>query len=256
MTTPRDPDEILSAWLDEGPTRLPDQTRRAIAVALPTTTQHRRGWTVPWRPFRMNPITRTALAVFALAIAVGGTMFVLRPADQVAAPAVSPSASVPASPEIVIPAGVVSPKSAAQVAEMALEAIAHSERGFADLAGRGMPGFGTGHPIEPARIIRIQLMHPGETYPMRHFDGTSPEGAVMSGDGGVGWVVETVGTDWQAFFDRTTPGYNITLQSKAAHRFFRFDDSSPDVSDLRSFPCWTVDRAYPYPMDGNCPYGL
>ena len=41
MTTPRDPDEILAAWLDEGPTRLPDQTRRAIVGRHPhdcTTT--------------------------------------------------------------------------------------------------------------------------------------------------------------------------------------------------------------------------
>ena len=42
MTTPRDPDAILAAWLDEGPTRLPDQTRRAIAVAMPNDTRRRR----------------------------------------------------------------------------------------------------------------------------------------------------------------------------------------------------------------------
>ena len=39
MTTPRDPDAILAAWLDEGPTRLPTPTRRAIIIALPTTSQ-------------------------------------------------------------------------------------------------------------------------------------------------------------------------------------------------------------------------
>jgi len=79
MTTPRDPDEILSAWLDEGPTRLPDQTRRAIAVAIPTTTQRRRGWTAPWRHPSVNTIARTAVAVLAVVAVAGGVIYALRP---------------------------------------------------------------------------------------------------------------------------------------------------------------------------------
>ena len=35
MNVQRDPDAILAAWLDEGPTRLPEPTRRAIAVIHP-----------------------------------------------------------------------------------------------------------------------------------------------------------------------------------------------------------------------------
>jgi len=30
MTTPRDPETVIAAWLDEGPTALPEQNRRAI----------------------------------------------------------------------------------------------------------------------------------------------------------------------------------------------------------------------------------
>ncbi len=75
MTTPRDRDEILADWLDEGPTRLPDQTRRAINVALPTTTQRRRGWTVPWKGLSMSTASKVAVgAVAVLAIVLGGTV--------------------------------------------------------------------------------------------------------------------------------------------------------------------------------------
>ena len=35
MTVKRDPDAILAAWLEEGPTALPEPTRRAIAVDHP-----------------------------------------------------------------------------------------------------------------------------------------------------------------------------------------------------------------------------
>ncbi len=49
MTVQRDPDAILAAWLEEGPDRLPDATRRAIAVTTRTTHQSRRPRWVPWR---------------------------------------------------------------------------------------------------------------------------------------------------------------------------------------------------------------
>ena len=72
MTTSRDPDEILAAWLDEGPTRLPAQTRRAIAVALPTN--HNAGAAaVPWRSNDHVDLPSTALgAVAVVAVALGG----------------------------------------------------------------------------------------------------------------------------------------------------------------------------------------
>ncbi len=93
MTTPRDPDAIMSAWLEEGPTRLPDQTRRAIVVAIPTTTQRRRGWLAPWRSSPMNPIARIAIAAIAVVAVVGGAAYVLRPNGQVGGPPLTPTAS-------------------------------------------------------------------------------------------------------------------------------------------------------------------
>jgi hypothetical protein len=98
MTTPRDPDEILATWLDEGPTRIPDQTRRAIAVAIPTTTQRRRGWTAPWRFAIMTMTSKVAIgALTVVAILVGGA-FLLRPGPADHDVGGAPSATLAATP--------------------------------------------------------------------------------------------------------------------------------------------------------------
>src|SRR3954452_14386079 len=97
MTTLRDPDEIVAVWLDDGPTRLPAQTRRAITVALPTTPQRRRGWSVPWRPNLMSTSLKYAIgAVAVVAIAFGGWFFIAPASPGVGdgpGPTASPSAT-------------------------------------------------------------------------------------------------------------------------------------------------------------------
>ena len=78
MNAPRDLDSIVNAWLEEGPTRLPDQTRRSIVVALPTTSQQRRAMRVPWRFPPMSTIPKLAVgAVVVIAVLLGGA-FLLR----------------------------------------------------------------------------------------------------------------------------------------------------------------------------------
>jgi hypothetical protein len=68
-----DPDTILAAWLDEGPDRLPESTRRAIVVNARTTYQTRRRFWRPWRYQPMNGMSRFALAAVAVvAVALGG----------------------------------------------------------------------------------------------------------------------------------------------------------------------------------------
>ncbi len=69
MTTPRDPDLVLAAWLDEGPTRLPADTRRAILVSTRITRQQRRR---SWLPWRTSMLSITRVAVLAMVIAVVG----------------------------------------------------------------------------------------------------------------------------------------------------------------------------------------
>ena len=94
MNVKREPEAILAAWLDEGPTDLPDVTRRAILTALPTTPQARRGRFAPWRLFPMNIYARFAGAAFVAAVVFAGVIYVansrLGPA---ATPATSPGAS-------------------------------------------------------------------------------------------------------------------------------------------------------------------
>jgi hypothetical protein len=112
MNPTRDPEAILAAWLDEGPTDLPDATRRAILTALPTTKQARRGPLAPWRFFQMNTYTRLAAAALVAVVAVGGALYLLGGNSGVGSqgpthtppiaptPAPSPSEAATATPAI------------------------------------------------------------------------------------------------------------------------------------------------------------
>ena len=106
MTVRRDPDAILSAWLEEGPDLLPESTRRAIEVTTRTTNQARHLAWLPWGVTPMNGVTRLALATAAvIAVAVGG-LVLLRPGSDGSgvgvpgSPVPSASASIPASASI------------------------------------------------------------------------------------------------------------------------------------------------------------
>ena len=95
MSATPDPDAILAAWTEEGPTRLPEVTRRAIAVTTRTTRQSRPSRT-PWRYPTMNGSSRIALGALAVAttaiVAVAvGVMLTSEPGSGVGS---SPRASV------------------------------------------------------------------------------------------------------------------------------------------------------------------
>jgi hypothetical protein len=51
MNMHRDPDAVVAAWLDEGPVRLPADTRQAIVVGIRTAPQRGAGFAVPWGRF-------------------------------------------------------------------------------------------------------------------------------------------------------------------------------------------------------------
>lgn len=82
MTTLRDPDEILALWLEEGPARLPEPTRRAIVVQTRTTRQTRRPMWVPGRTPPMNPIARVALGGIAVVAMLLGALYFVNPAGN------------------------------------------------------------------------------------------------------------------------------------------------------------------------------
>lgn len=98
MTVHREPDQILAAWLEEGPTELPTGTRRAILTAIPTVGQRRRaalaGRAWAWRS--ANVAAGLAVLVLVLGLIVGaGILGGPTPSPSLAP---SPSASAAESP--------------------------------------------------------------------------------------------------------------------------------------------------------------
>ncbi len=96
MTTRPDPDLTIAAWLDDGPTRLPESTRRAIAVAL--RTQPRRSRMAILRGLPMFPLNRLATgAAIVLAVGLVSVLVLANRGGTIGSPGVSvPSASPPA----------------------------------------------------------------------------------------------------------------------------------------------------------------
>jgi hypothetical protein len=103
MTTPRDPDFRLRAYLDDGPTELPIRSYEAVDARIARTRQ--RVVIGPWRVLRMPNLSRIVsiaaaamLLVLALALATGG------PGGR------PPASVVPASaPPLLTPAPTASP---------------------------------------------------------------------------------------------------------------------------------------------------
>ena len=99
MTQPRDPDAIIATWLDDGPIDLPEDTRRAIVVALRTQPRARRMAILGGLP--VNPLSRF-LAAAAIVLAIGGlSIFALSNrggSGPGAQPTASPAASTAPSP--------------------------------------------------------------------------------------------------------------------------------------------------------------
>jgi hypothetical protein len=94
MNVQRDPDEILGAWLDEGPLDLPSGTQRAILSALPTTPQARRSLLASLRSTQMNMFARAVAVLVVTAVAIATVALFAGPRGGVGGP--SPS-SVPSS---------------------------------------------------------------------------------------------------------------------------------------------------------------
>ena len=109
----RDPESIVVAWLDDGPTDLPDATRRAILTALSTTPQARRGLLAPWRFPHMNIFARGVSLLVVALVAVGGLAFLAGSRGGVGgaspSPSPVPSTPVPAPPLPTLDATFISP---------------------------------------------------------------------------------------------------------------------------------------------------
>jgi hypothetical protein len=99
MTSSRDPDRLVQAFLDEGPAVLPDRVRDAVRDDIHQT--HQRVGFGLWRTITMPRILGTAAAI--VVVAIGGVAYM---ASRQLAPDLgsSPSPSAAASPSPVMPA--------------------------------------------------------------------------------------------------------------------------------------------------------
>ena len=96
MTAPRNPDNLIAAFLGEGPTDLPDRAFDAVRRDIHRTRQ--RVVIGPWREPRMSTVTRLAIAA-AVIVAVGVVWINLVPRGGQFGDLPSPSPT--ASPQIV-----------------------------------------------------------------------------------------------------------------------------------------------------------
>jgi hypothetical protein len=124
--SPRDPDAILAAWLEEGPDRLPEPNRRAIAVATRTTRQSRRGFVMPWRIEPNNHIPRLAMATVLIVAVAGGALYLLSPAN----PGVGGPTPAPVSPSAPSLVPTASPEPLSPSPSMAWEVFSSSRFGY------------------------------------------------------------------------------------------------------------------------------
>jgi Tol biopolymer transport system component len=91
MTDTRDPNMIIGAWLDEGPTELPQTTRRAITTSVRTIDQ-RRGIALRWGSRPVASFLGPVLAAAAVVVAVVG-VYLLTPFGR--SPSVGPPVGTP-----------------------------------------------------------------------------------------------------------------------------------------------------------------
>ena len=102
MTSERETLRIIGSWMEDGRTRLPDHVLDAVLDQLPSTPQHRPGWSVR-RITHVNGLAKSAIAAAAVVVVAIVGMNVLDPGSDASggvggAPSPSPSASPTATP--------------------------------------------------------------------------------------------------------------------------------------------------------------
>lgn len=96
-------DELLDAWMDEGPTVAPQRIAEATSAEIRTTGQRRASWWPAWRFSEMNSYAKLALvAAAAVIVAVVGINLLPRGGgtggDATPTPSASPTAQATPSP--------------------------------------------------------------------------------------------------------------------------------------------------------------
>ena len=115
MTTGRDLDSLLDAWLSDGPTIVADRVVDDVASRIARQRQ-RPAWRLqPWRFPSMTPTTRAAAALTAIVVVTAGLYAAMQPptlehgvgGSPSPSPSLSSSRSAPATPTPSVSAGIV-----------------------------------------------------------------------------------------------------------------------------------------------------
>lgn len=99
MTPRSNFDDRLGKWLEDGPTNAPGQLLDSVLAAIPSISQRRGAWRIPWRTSAMLGFARV-LAAIVIAVGLGSAALfvVLRPVPGGIGSPASPSPAVVASP--------------------------------------------------------------------------------------------------------------------------------------------------------------
>ncbi len=150
MSTMRDPDAIISAWLDEGPTDLPEDTRHAIVVGTRAIRQRQPIW-LPWRHEPMSPTFRFAATAAVAAVAIVAlVMLVPRSNPGVGGPSSGASATASPTPSA-SPSPNPSPLASAPASTAAVTALPEAGPAGGNFV---YPGTYTTH-FEPALSLTV-----------------------------------------------------------------------------------------------------
>ena len=147
MNANRDPEGILGAWFDEGPTDLPDATRRAILTSLPTTPQARRGRLPRWGALPLRFPAQVAIGALVAVVAAGSLLYLLGRGPSIGTPTAAPSA---------VPSTTVSPTLGPSPRIAGAEVPARSQL-LADGVRYVMPTFAPAFTFEGSASIRFGL---------------------------------------------------------------------------------------------------
>ena len=245
MTVDPDTTRSVRSWLHADGHESADRVLQAVLDALDTTPQRRASRWPAWQFPSTTVVRRLGLASALVAVVALLAFNVVSTAPGVGAdpsatpgptPSAAPSLIVPGQvvqPEVVIPPGVTSTQTAEEVAQKMLDVIAVNERAV-------------GRALAPPRIIRIQLLKPGDVYYARRLDGSSGVGLSWS-RGGPSWAVEAVGT----FIDPIGRDGGVAT-SIGTHGVYVWGDGGSWTYDW--FPCWvrTSEQYHANEMEGQC----
>ena len=99
MSTERDGNRVVTSWLEDGVTVLPDRVLDAVMARLPATPQRRAGWLARRFPIMNSTVFRVGVAAAAV-IVIAFVGYQLLPARSVGGPPATPTPAPTAAPTV------------------------------------------------------------------------------------------------------------------------------------------------------------